>query len=199
LEVLPGEEFDVTFTAAQPLQGFQFTLMHNGLKTIDVQETDGITAGNFGTIFEGATTVSVDGPQSFTLRMRAEKSGKLSDMLGLSGTITRAEAYGTEGRLNVALRFDGKTVSGLGFELYQNQPNPFVNNTSIGFHLPEAAEATLSVMDESGRVVYRQKGKFPAGENTVVLDRALLNTTGVLYYQLETDKYSATKKMVQAR
>jgi hypothetical protein len=47
--------------------------------------------------------------------------------------------------------------------------------------------------------VYRQKGKFPAGENTVVLDRALLNTTGVLYYQLETDKYSATKKMVQGK
>jgi hypothetical protein len=199
LEVLPGEEFDVTFTAAQPLQGFQFTLMHNGLKTIDVQETDGITAGNFGTIFEGATTVSVDGPQSFTLRMRAEKSGKLSDMLGVSGSITRAEAYDDNGRLNVAFRYDHKTVAGLGFELYQNQPNPFVNNTSIGFHLPEAAEATLSVMDESGRVVYRQKGKFPAGENTVVLDRALLNTTGVLYYQLETDKYSATKKMVQAR
>jgi hypothetical protein len=198
-QVQAGEAFEVTFKSVQALKGFQFTLMHNGLKTIDVQETDGITAGNFGTIFEGATTVSVDGPQSFTLRMRAEKSGKLSDMLGVSGSITRAEAYDDNGRLNVAFRYDHKTVAGLGFELYQNQPNPFVNNTSIGFHLPEAAEATLSVMDESGRVVYRQKGKFPAGENTVVLDRALLNTTGVLYYQLETDKYSATKKMVQGK
>jgi hypothetical protein len=198
-EVTAGEEIEVTFTAAQQLKGFQFTMLHNGLKTIEVKETDGITAGNFGAIFEGATTVSVDGPQAFTLRMRAEKSGKLSEMLGVSGSITRAEAYGDNGRQNVAFRFDHNTVAGLGFELYQNQPNPFVHKTTIGFFLPEAAEATLSVMDESGRVVYRQKGKFPKGENAVVLDRALMHTTGVLFYQLETDKYSATRKMVQGR
>ncbi|HLP96316.1 MAG TPA: HYR domain-containing protein, partial [Saprospiraceae bacterium] len=144
-EVKAGEVFDVTFTAAEPLKGFQFTMLQDGLKTVGVKEKDGITAGNFGTIFEGATTVSVDGPQSFTLQMRAEKSGKLSEMLGVSGAITRAEAYGNAGRLNVAFRFDHKTVAGVGFELYQNQPNPFVNKTTIGFFLPEASEATLSI------------------------------------------------------
>jgi hypothetical protein len=197
--VVKGEEFEVTFRAAQQLKGFQFTMLQDGLKTTGVVEEDGITAGNFGTIFEGATTVSVDGPQSFTLRMRAEKSGKLSQMLGVSGEITRAEAYGDNGRLNVAFRYDGKTVAGVGFELYQNQPNPFVNKTTIGFFLPEASEATLSIFDESGRMVYQQKGQFPKGENAVVLDRALLNTTGVLYYQLETDTDMATKKMIHAK
>ncbi|MCC7465365.1 MAG: T9SS type A sorting domain-containing protein [Saprospiraceae bacterium] len=198
-EVKADEAFEVTFKAAQALQGFQFTLLHNGLKTMEVKETDGITAGNFGTIFEGATTVSVDGPQSFTLRMRAEQSGKLSEMLGVSGMITRAEAYGDNGRLNIAFRYDGKTVDGVGFELYQNQPNPFVNRTFIGFFLPEAAEATLTVFDETGRVVYQQKGQFAKGENTIALDRALINTTGILYYKLETATESATKKMIQAK
>jgi hypothetical protein len=197
--VKAGEEFEVTFTAAQQLKGFQFTMLQDGLKTVGVQEEDGITSGNFGTIFEGATTVSVDGPQAFTLRMRAEKSGKLSEMLGVSGEITRAEAYDNNGRLNVAFRYDGKTVAGVGFELYQNQPNPFVHKTTIGFFLPEASDATLSIFDEAGRMVYQQKGQFPKGENTVVLDRALLNTTGVLYYQLETDTDMATKKMIQAK
>jgi hypothetical protein len=131
--------------------------------------------------------------------MRAEKSGKLSEMLGVSGEITRAEAYDNNGRLNVAFRYDGKTVAGVGFELYQNQPNPFVHKTTIGFFLPEASDATLSIFDEAGRMVYQQKGQFPKGENTVVLDRALLNTTGVLYYQLETDTDMATKKMIQAK
>ncbi|HLP93964.1 MAG TPA: SdrD B-like domain-containing protein [Saprospiraceae bacterium] len=197
--VAAGEVFDVTFTAAEQLKGFQFTMLQKGLKTVGVKEEDGITAGNFGTIFEGATTVSVDGPQAFTLQMRAEKSGKLSEMLGVSGEITRAEAYSEAGRLNVAFRFDGKTVAGVGFELYQNQPNPFVNKTTIGFFLPEASEATLSIFDEAGRMVYQQKGQFLKGENAVVLDRALLNTTGVLYYQLETATDRATKKMIQAK
>jgi hypothetical protein len=197
--VKAGEEFEVKFQSAQSLKGFQFTMLQDGLKTTGLVEEDGITAGNFGTIFEGATTVSVDGPQSFTLRMRAEKSGKLSEMLGVSGEITRAEAYDNNGRLNVAFRYDGKTVAGVGFELYQNQPNPFVHKTTIGFFLPEASDATLSIFDEAGRMVYQQKGQFPKGENTVVLDRALLNTTGVLYYQLETDTDIATKKMIQAK
>jgi hypothetical protein len=198
-DVIAGESFEVTFKAAQSLKGFQFTMLQDGLKTEGVVEEDGITAGNFGTIFEGATTVSVDGPQSFTLRMRAEKSGKLSEMLGVSGAITRAEAYDDKGRLNVAFRYDRKTIASVGFELYQNQPNPFVNKTSIGFFLPEAGEATLSVFEETGRMVYQQKGQFAKGENTVLLERALLNTTGVLYYQLETATDSATKKMIQAK
>ncbi|MBK6995578.1 MAG: T9SS type A sorting domain-containing protein [Saprospiraceae bacterium] len=112
-------------------------------------------------------------------------------------------------RLGIAFRFSGKTISGVGFELYQNQPNPFVNKTSIGFYLParrnfseggpETIEATLSIFDETGRVVYQQKGQFAQGENTIALDRALLNTTGVLYYKLQTATDSATKKMIQAR
>jgi len=150
--------------------------------------------------------VSIDGAQGFTVRFRADKAGKLSEMLGVSGSITRAEAYSiTESanpqihKMGVALRFGGKTLSGVGFELYQNQPNPFVNKTFIGFHLPEAAEATLSVFDETGRVVYQQKGQFAKGENTISLDRALINTVGLLYYKLETATDSATKKMIQAK
>ena len=54
-------------------------------------------------------------------------------------------------------------------------------------------------MDETGRVVYQQKGQFPKGENTVMLERALINTTGVLYYKLETATDSATRKMIQAK
>ena len=153
-------------------------------------------------IFENAATVSIDGTQDFTLRFRATRSGKLSEMLGVSGTITRAEAYGNEGRMGVAFRFRspaGMTTSGVGFELYQNQPNPFVNKTFVGFFLPEAAEATLSIIDETGRVVYQQKGLFAKGENTITLDRALINTTGLLFYKLETATDSATKKMIQAK
>ncbi|MDO8367673.1 MAG: T9SS type A sorting domain-containing protein [Saprospiraceae bacterium] len=206
--VKSGETFEVTFRSAQPLKGFQFTMLLNGLEAVGAVASDNVTASNFGMVFENATTVSIDGAQEFTLRFQAEKSGTLSEMLGVSGSITRAEAYAECGkgnaecgvtRLGVAFRFGGKTIAGVGFELYQNQPNPFVNRTSIGFYLPEAAEATLSVYDETGRMVYQQKGQFAKGENSVTLDRALLNTTGKLYYKLETDTDSATKKMIQAK
>jgi hypothetical protein len=199
--VKAGETFEVKFQSAEQLKGFQFTMLLHGLKAVGVRETDHVNANNFGLIFEDAATVSIDGAQDFTLSFRAEQSGKLSEMLGVSGSITRAEAYSATGRKGVAFRFGGKipTVVGIGFELYQNQPNPFVNKTSIGFFLPEATEATLSVMDETGRVVYQQKGQFAKGENIIALERALLNTTGVLYYKLETATDSATRKMIQAK
>jgi len=206
-DVKAGETFDVTFKSAQALKGFQFTATLNGLKAEGTVNAENVTEGNFNLAPANAMAVSIDGAQEFTVRFRAEKAGKLSEMLGVSGSITRAEAYpasaeataGKAGRLGVAFRFGGKTISGVGFELYQNQPNPFVNKTFIGFFLPEAAEATLSIYDETGRVVYQQKGQFAKGENTIALDRALINTTGMLYYKLETATDSATKKMIQAK
>jgi hypothetical protein len=123
-------------------------------------------------------------------------------MLGVSSRITKAEAYNNDARQDVAFRFNNggvATISGVGFELYQNQPNPFVNKTFIGFHLPEATEATLSIYDETGRLIFNQRGDFAKGYNTIAIDRALLNTTGVLYYQLQTATDSATKKMIQTK
>ncbi|MBL7807082.1 MAG: T9SS type A sorting domain-containing protein, partial [Saprospiraceae bacterium] len=202
--VVAGEIIEVAFTAAQELAGFQFTLLHPELELLDVMDASQVTAQNFGR-FVGKTTVSVNDALGFVLRFRADKPGKLSDLLRVSGEITRAEAYLLDetlvkpARLNVALRFDGKTVAGLDFELYQNQPNPFTQKTMIGFFLPEAAEATLSVLDESGRLVYQQKGQFAQGDNSIVLDRALLNTSGVLYYKLDTNAGSATRKMIQTK
>jgi len=199
-----GETTEVTFKSAQALLGFQFTMTLDGLEMIGLKESENVSANNFGR-FGNAVTVSVDDAQEFTLQFRALKSGKLSEMLGVSGSITRAEAYPIANyqspmtKMGIAFRFDGKTISGLGFELYQNQPNPFVSKTSIGFYLPEAAEATLTVFDETGRAVYQQKGQFAKGENSIALDRALLNTTGVLYYKLETATDMATRKMIQAR
>ncbi len=210
-EVKAGETFEVRFKSVRELKGFQFTLLLHGLEAIGVRESDQVTASNFGLIFKDAATVSVDGAQEFTLRFRAEKSGKLSDMLGVSGSITRVEAYvssetdanaGGVERQDIALRFrtgSGMTISGREFELYQNQPNPFVSRTSIGFFLPGATGATLSIYDETGRKVYQQKGQFAKGENFVYLDRSLINTSGILYYQLETATDSATRQMIQLK
>ena len=201
--VKAGETFTVTFKGAERVQGYQFTMNLNGLEVLDIAGAGEIKAGNFG-VFEGAITTSVDGSDNeFAITFRATKAGQLSSMLGVSSRITRAEAYSlANNRMDVAFRFNGQngaTISGVGFELYQNQPNPFVNKTFIGFHLPEATSATLRIFDETGRMVFTQNGSFAKGYNTISVDRQLLNTTGVLYYTLETATDKATKKMIQSK
>ncbi|MBU6340442.1 MAG: HYR domain-containing protein [Bacteroidetes bacterium] len=202
--VTAGEIFTVNFAAAEKVAGYQFTMNFKGLEVVDVLPlAKDMKPLNFG-VFTNSITTSYDGEEegAFAVRFRATQSGQIKDLLYLSSCITKAEAYKNGERWNVAFRFNNNgtsTIAGVGFELYQNQPNPFVNKTSIGFHLPEASNATLSIFDETGRVIYNQKANYAKGYNTVTLDRALLNTVGMLYYKLETATDSATKKMIQTR
>jgi hypothetical protein len=82
------------------------------------------------------------------------------------------------------------------FALYQNQPNPFQAETSIGFRLPEASRATLRVYSATGRLVKTVVGNFAEGNNVLKLRKDELGSNGVFYYELETPKYSDRKKMI---
>ena len=208
--VKAGDTFDVTFKTVEAAQAFQFTLNLNGLTVTEITSGDQVSAENFGVFQDtpdgagpNALTVSLNGALEFTVSFRAATSGKVSDLLNLSSRITKAEAYNMKGeREEVALRFRspaGITTNGLGFELYQNQPNPFQSRTIIGFHLPVATSATLTVYDESGRTLFSQQGDYAKGYNYIPVELSVLNTSGLLYYKLETATDVATKKMIQSK
>ncbi len=200
-KVQAGESFDLTFHAAEIVQGYQFTLNLSGLTCTQIVDSDKVNAENFG-VFEDALTASLEGAQQFTLRFRAEKSGQLSGMLSMSSRITRAEAYTLAGeRQEVALRFQDGVTGSTGFELYQNVPNPFNGTTVIGFNLPEAAEARLTLYDTTGKMVYTQHGDYYAGYNAITLagDWLLQQGAGLYYYKLQTGANVSTRRMIQIK
>ncbi|MBK8506523.1 MAG: T9SS type A sorting domain-containing protein [Saprospiraceae bacterium] len=83
------------------------------------------------------------------------------------------------------------------FELYQNSPNPFKEYTMIGFYLPEATKAQLLIYDLNGRLLKIFSADYPKGYQEIIIDHFDLNTSAsVLYYQLETNQYTATRKMI---
>jgi hypothetical protein len=201
--VKAGETFTVNFKAAEAVAGYQFTMNLHGLEVVDVTPGAGMKADNFG-VFADALTTSFDGAEAgaFAVTFRAAVRGNVSDLISVSSRITKAEAYKQGERQNVAFRFNNgatSVIAGVGFELYQNQPNPFVNKTMISFHLPEATSAVLSIFDETGRMIFTQQGDYAKGYHTIALDRALLNSVGMLYYQVETATDRATRKMIQVR
>ncbi len=83
--------------------------------------------------------------------------------------------------------------------LFQNQPNPFSDETTIVFCLPEKMEATLSVFDETGRQLIRQTGVFEKGENQMLLRGDDLGATGILILKLETSVGNAVQRLVRLR
>ena len=212
-----GETYEVVFHASNftDVLGYQYTLNYDQsqLGYVGVASADlaNLNESNFGLslLNEGVITTSwtsqeavsvAEGTGLFKMMFKAKSDVRLNEVLAINSRFTAAEAYDvntTNGQinlLNVELRFEDAAINSDQFELYQNIPNPFLNETVIGFRLPEATTATLTIYDVSGRALKQITGDYEAGYNKVSLDRVDW-AEGILYYQLETATRHATMKM----
>lgn len=98
---------------------------------------------------------------------------------------------------NSSLLAAGETARTDRFQLSANQPNPFDTYTQIGFYLPEATTAVLSVYGADGALLYRERARFESGAQSFLLQAAQLPVAGLLYYRVETALGSGTGKMVR--
>ena len=189
------------------VNGFQFTLDFDPQK-LEFQEikpslTDASHIG-LTLLDEGAITVSwneygenwwEDKPV-MSLVFRAKSTCQLSQALHLGSRFTPAEAYDLQDKmLDVKLQFTENETIGH-FELFQNKPNPFERETTVGFYLPAAGPASLTITDVSGKVIKRMEDEFSQGYHEVRLERRDLPSSGIFYYRLETAFGSASKKMI---
>lgn len=84
------------------------------------------------------------------------------------------------------------------YKVHQNRPNPFDNETFIGFSIPKGTKVKLRIMDASGKTLLEQLGDYDAGFHSIRVENtnALLGASQILFYQIETDEYlSPTFKM----
>ena len=81
-------------------------------------------------------------------------------------------------------------------DLLQNFPNPFNPTTTISFSLPERANVILSIYNELGeKVAVLLNGEKEAGMHNVNWNASNF-VSGVYFYELKTEKYSTTKKLI---
>jgi len=82
------------------------------------------------------------------------------------------------------------------FDLRQNYPNPFNPSTVIKYQIPVDTQVTLKVFNVLGNVVATVVDGFrTAGEYSVNFNGSGLSS-GVYFYKLEADNFSATKKFM---
>jgi hypothetical protein len=80
-------------------------------------------------------------------------------------------------------------------ELFQNVPNPVMDNTSISFYLPEDGKLKLTVSNTIGQeIMTLASSEFSKGMHTIQMDAKSLST-GVYFYKLEANKTSITKQL----
>ena len=195
------------------IEGYQFSLKFDQQALEYVGLEQGLLKleeSNFGTSWlnKGILTTSWNSNKTetfeknktlFTLVFRAKKGAILSKTMAITSDITYAEAYNSQKEnLDVQLLVrNGKSIVETGvFELYQNEPNPFNKFTTVSYRLPGAGAATLTIYDVTGKIirVYNLNGQ--KGLNSYTINKSDINTLGLLYYQLDADNNTATKKMV---
>lgn len=82
------------------------------------------------------------------------------------------------------------------FKLEQNYPNPFNPSTKISYQLPNAGNVTLQVYDILGREVATLVDKYKNAGSYEVEFNANNLPSGVYFYQLKTDSFFESKKMI---
>ena len=229
-----GDIKDIVITTDETTaQSFQFTLNYdNHFLKLQVQNTEGgaiegIDASNYALFEEaGKMTVSwngdMQGKKTFKIKVEAIGNVELKDVLKITSDMTPAEAYTFSGEtMGVQLTFNNQNIlntvaeaqntpqginEGGDFTLFQNEPNPFSNETMIRFMLPETNAGQLTIFDETGRVLKQIKGVFSKGMNQVNMSTDFQLPTGVLLYRLDILRdfgkgalFSATKRMVILR
>ncbi|MFH1196979.1 MAG: T9SS type A sorting domain-containing protein [bacterium] len=89
----------------------------------------------------------------------------------------------------------------MGFNLYQNSPNPFNMQTAIDFTLPETSNVKLNIYDSTGRLIRNLiNEEKPGGHNAIIWD-GLNNShevvsSGIYFYSMISGNLSQTKKMI---
>ncbi|MBS1552773.1 MAG: T9SS type A sorting domain-containing protein [Bacteroidetes bacterium] len=82
------------------------------------------------------------------------------------------------------------------FELSQNYPNPFNPSTKISFGLPNDGKVSLKIYDMTGKEVMTLVNEVKtAGFYSVSFNASSLSS-GIYFYTLSADNFTATKKMM---
>ncbi len=144
-------------------------------------------------------SVSSDEPM-VTMHFKARQSGNLSAYMNFQAANLQPESYQPEDNPKpMQVLFSGEQAVTAGtFRVEQNQPNPFVEVTTIRYTVPEAGQVTLTVSDAQGRVLLRKQQNVTPGEHQFQLDaETVLEPTGIYQYQLQIGEYSVTRQMIR--
>ena len=211
MSLLSGNLYTIAVSAADwnALTGFQGTLQIEGAELVDI-EYAAAKAENFGLRYarQGFVTMSWNASSEtsaktedvlFSLVVRASADVRLSEVLRITDRYTPAEAYDQEKTAHLELKFveAAESIASEEAVLYQNIPNPFREQTLIGFYLPKAENLSVEVQTIDGQTVWQQSGQYPAGYNSIQLTRRdLRDYTGPLVYVLIGDDFALRKKMI---
>lgn len=208
LNLKAGEEYDIPFFANMDnVAGYQFTLeLPTNIGSMIAVDPILTREENYGLFKDmGKLTsafVNEDDPGGrqhlFSLHIKANADGKLSDHLKITSSITESEAYDFDyNTMALALDIQDITPEYGESTLFPNFPNPFREKTMIHFYLEEASATEIQIQDAMGRTIKVIQKDFAAGYHQLPISAKELGESGIYYYQIKTEhSFEANQQMV---
>ncbi|MBK6544014.1 MAG: HYR domain-containing protein [Saprospiraceae bacterium] len=128
-----------------------------------------------------------EGDVLFYLIGKATLNGSIQSAIHLNQTTIQAEIYDANVQakeLRIERRKVGVTTNEISFELYQNVPNPFVDQTIISYEIPLTGEVKIQLSDITGKNIYKTNVQAFKGKNNFILDNKVKMLPGVYYLKL---------------
>jgi hypothetical protein len=191
-----GEE--IIFSPKNPdIEGYQTTIKYDEkiLQPIDNQgENNNFYLKKSGTIVASEVFFDKEKKNIDGLIFRTLKSGKLSESIRFTSDELDSEVYQNEETKTLKLRFN--PIKNTDFELFQNQPNPFLEETKITFSSPKKANVVFTINDINNRTIHSQSISCEKGENQIIFHNSNL-TQGIYQYQINLNGEILSKKMIK--
>lgn len=133
----------------------------------------------------------------FKVTVQLKTDTWVSELSTVHDTGLRSEAY--ESNSIKSLGFDYRTdhLDNLEMILYQNQPNPWLESTTIKYYSPSTEEVALNIYDVNGRLVHTKRNLSSEGLNKILIRKSDVNTAhGILYYELIQGETRLMEKML---
>ncbi|MEM9886399.1 MAG: T9SS type A sorting domain-containing protein [Bacteroidota bacterium] len=228
-EVMKGEVFtvDVSVSGFEKIVGMQFSMAWEEafLRPIGVENfgLDGLNSDKFG-IFEEQVSIQWSDPSAtfagvsladstviFSMQFRALEQAD-SAMIHITDSPALIEFFNSDDII-LEVQTDSSFVKIIDdsmtstttiqqdtpLQLHHNSPNPFTENTIIQIDAAHSQETDLRIFDQTGIEIQTLNLRLNRGANFIELNSSLFPESGIYYYQLLTDYYAKTKKLVVVR
>lgn len=211
-QLSPGESFELPFEVADASDwlGLQFALRYDP----EALEVENIVPGVLSmlssesfAIFPGRVAMSwsngfpenvAPGQALFSLRMRALKPLKLSEVLSLEEQSLNAEAYTNDLKIQpVRLLFRSDEAAPDAPQVFAVQPNPTREGAFIPLYLPAKASSTLEVFDGTGKRVHLIDDQLDTGLQMLEISENTMLESGVYYWQLSLNEHRFSGRIIR--
>ncbi len=188
----PGQNYTVQASVTNVVDAWGTLIMPDG-RSVNVLRVKTITelSSNIGGVPSTTTDLSFNfiSPDGSSLNVNAIDANQADN-----GTISANQVSWNYG--SGATSVEQQEGIANSFSLAQNYPNPFNPTTTIQYSIPEASHVSLKVFDVLGKeVAVLVNQEQTAGIYTSNFDASNL-TSGIYFYTLTANNFTATKKLM---